>query len=270
MKHQMRGVSAVSLTDVLAVVDGVSKPGADLSAELFAAVAAIDGAPALRRILTDPSTDAAAKQGLVSSVFGAKLGAASISILQAAVAGRWNSPRDLTDGLETAGVSAVVAAADAAGDLDALETEVFEIGRLVSSDAELRGVISDRGVSADAKRSLLTNLLDGKVSDSALALAVQAAVARRGSFERTLSDFGDTAAARRGRLLAEVRVAYTLDDDEKSRLTSALGAKYGHDVHLNIIVDPSVVGGISVSVGDEVADGTMSTRLETARRQLAG
>lgn len=270
MKHQMRGVSAVSLTEVLAVVDGVKEPGADLSAELFAAVAAIDGAPALRRILTDPSTDASAKRGLVSSIFAAKLGASAISILQAAATGRWNSPRDLTDGLEIAGVSAVVAAADAAGDLDALETEVFEIGRLVSSDDELRGVIADRTVTADAKRSLLTNLLDGKVSASAVALSVQAAVARRGSFERTLSDFGDTAAARRGRLLAEVRVAYELDDAEKSRLAAALGAKYGHDVHLNIIVDPSVVGGISVSVGDEVADGTMSTRLETARRQLAG
>jgi len=71
-------------------------------------------------------------------------------------------------------------------------------------------------------------------------------------------------------LLAEVRVAYELSDSEQTRLAQALGKKYGRDVHLNIVVDPSVVGGIAVSVGDEVVDGTMSTRLEVARRRLAG
>jgi F-type H+-transporting ATPase subunit delta len=163
-----------------------------------------------------------------------------------------------------------VAAADAAGELDALETELFEVGRLVQTDAELRGVIADRTVPAAAKGSLLSDLLGGKVADSTLALAVQAAVGRTGSFERSLAGFGDAAAARRQRLLAEVRVAFPLDDASATRLAAALGKKYGRDVHLNIVVDPSVVGGISVSVGDEVVDGTMSTRLETARRQLAG
>jgi F-type H+-transporting ATPase subunit delta len=270
MQHQMRGVSAKSLTEALAAVEDVKDPGGELATELFAAVGAIDGAPALRRVLTDPSTDAAAKQGLVRDVFGAKIGAGAVSVIEAAVAGRWASPRDFTDGLETAGVTAQVVAADAAGELDALETELFDIGRLVHADDELRAVVSDRSVPADAKARLLTDLLGGKVSDSALRLTVQAAVARKGSFDRTLTDFGDTAAARRNRLLAEVRVAYELGDSEKQRLAAALTTTYGRDVHLNIVVDPSVVGGISVSVGDEVVDGTMSTRLETARRQLAG
>lgn len=270
MQNQMRGVSAKSLAEVLAVVDAVKKPGGDLSSELFAAVTAIDGAPALRRVLTDPSTDAKGKQGLVKDVFGGTLGKVAVQVLDAAVAGRWASPRDLTDGLETAGVAAQVAAADAAGELDALETELFDIGRVVHADDELASIVGDRTIPAAAKASLLTNLLSGKVSASALGLTVQAATARRGSFERTLAAFSDTAAARRNRLLAEVRSAYQLDDTEKARLAAALGAKYGRDVHLNIVVDSSVVGGISVSVGDEVVDGTMSTRLETARRQLAG
>lgn len=270
MQHQMRGVSAKSLVEVLAAVEAVKEPGAELSPELFAAVTTIDGAPALRRVLTDPSTDAAAKQGLVKDLFGSKLGAVAVQVIQTAVAGRWASPRDLTDGLETAGVAAQVATADAAGELDALETELFEIGRTVHSDEELASVVADRRVPAAAKASLLTDLLGGKVSTSALGLAVQAAAARSGSFERTLTSFGVTAAARRNRLLAVVRVAYELEDAEKTRLAAALGTKYGRDVHLNIVVDPSVVGGISVSVGDEIVDGTMSTRLEAARRQLAG
>lgn len=269
MQHQMRGVSAESLQQVLASVDAAKDPGA-VSPELFTAVTALDGTPALRRILTDPSTESGAKQRLVKDVFGAKLSAGALTVLDAAVAGRWASARDLTDGLETAGVAAQVAAADAAGELDALESELFEIGRLVRSDDELRGVVSDRSVPAAAKGSLLTSLLDGKVTAAALALAVQAAAARRGSFEKALTAFGDTAAARRNRLIAEVRVAQPLDDAQATRLAAALGSKYGRDVHLNVVVDPSVVGGIAVSVGDEVVDGTMSTRLETARRQLAG
>lgn len=271
MQHQMRGISAQSLTQVLAAVDAVKKKDQGVvSAELFAAVAALDGTPALRRILTDPSTDAKAKQGLVKDVFGGKLGTGALSVLDAAVAGRWASARDLTDGLETAGVAAQVAVADSAGQLDELESELFEIGRVVRSDAELRGVVSDRSVAAEAKGTLLAGLLSGKVTDSALVLAVQAAAARTGSFEKALTAFSVVAADRRNRLIAEVRVAQPLDDAQASRLAAALGTKYGRDVHLNIIVDPSAVGGIAVSVGDEVVDGTMSTRLETARRQLAG
>jgi F-type H+-transporting ATPase subunit delta len=266
----MRGISAKSLNEVLTAVDAASGSMSDLGAELFGVVSTLDGEPALRRVLTDPSTEAPAKVGLVKQIFGSQVGKDTLGVLNAAVSGRWASPRDLTDALETAGVAAHVAAADAAGDLDALETELFEVGRLVRSDAELRQTISDRTIPAEAKAGLLANLLGGKVTDATLALAAQAAAARTGSFEKALSAFGETAAARRKRLIAEVRVAYELDDAEKTRLAEALAAKYGRDVHLNIVVDPSIVGGIAVSVGDEVVDGSMSTRLEVARRRLAG
>jgi F-type H+-transporting ATPase subunit delta len=167
-------------------------------------------------------------------------------------------------------VTALVAAADSAGELDALETELFEVGRFVRSDAELRQVVSDRGLSAAGKSELFTTLLGGRVTGTTLALASQAAAARTGSFEKVLAAFGVTAAARRSRLLAEVRVAAELGETEKTRLAAALGKKYGRDVHLNIVIDPSIVGGIAVSVGDEIVDGSMSTRLEVARRRLAG
>lgn len=266
----MRGISAKSLVEVLAAVDAAKGSTSDLGAELFGVVSTLDGAPALRRVLTDPSTEAQAKVELAKNVFGGQVGADTLAVLSAAVGGRWASMRDLTDALETAGVAAQVAAADAAGELDALETELFEVEQLIRSDEELRQTVADRGIPAEAKGTLLANLLEGKVTGSTLALATQAAAARTGSFERALSNFGETVAARRSRLLAEVRVAYELADAEKTRLAKALAKKYGRDVHLNIVVDPSVVGGIAVSVGDEVVDGTMSTRLEVARRRLAG
>lgn len=266
----MRGISAKSLAAVLTAVDAVKGSSSVVGAELFDVVSTLDREPALRRVLTDPSTEASAKAGLAKQIFGAQLSDDTVTVLQIAVGGRWASGRDLTDGLETAGVTALVAAADAEGGLDAVETELFEIGRLVRSDAELRQVVSDRGLPAAAKGGLLSTLLNGKVGATALALAVQASKARTGSFEKVLASFGETAAARRSRLLAEVRVASELGETEKTRLAEALGKKYGRDVHLNIVIDPSIVGGISVSVGDEVVDGSMSTRLEVARRRLAG
>ena len=67
-----------------------------------------------------------------------------------------------------------------------------------------------------------------------------------------------------------MRVAAELGETEKTRLAAALGKKYGRDVHLNIVIDPSIVGGISVAIEDEIVDGSMATRLEVARRRLAG
>ncbi|AWB92949.1 F0F1 ATP synthase subunit delta [Aeromicrobium chenweiae] len=266
----MRGISAKSLDEVLAVVGAVQGPTGDLGAELFEIVSTLDREPALRRVLTDPSTESGAKAGLAEQVFGQQVSADALKILRSAVSGRWASGRDLTDGLETAGVTALIAGADAAGELDAVETELFEVGRLVRSDAELRQVVSDRALPAAAKGELLSSLLGDKVTSTTKALAAQAVAARTGSFERVLTAFGQTAAARRNRLLAEVRVAAELSDDERNRLAAALGKKYGREVQLNIVVDPSIVGGIAVSIGDEIVDGSMSTRLEGARRRLAG
>jgi F-type H+-transporting ATPase subunit delta len=266
----MRGISAKSLDEVLAAVGAVRTGSDDLGVELFSIVSTLDREPALRRMLTDPSTESGAKAGLATSVFGGKVSADALRVLQVATGGRWASSRDLTDGLETAGVTALVAAADEAGQLDRVETELFEVGRLVRGDAELRQIVSDRSLAVSARSGLLSSLLKGKVAPTTLALAAQAATARTGSFEKVLAAFGITAAARRRRLLAEVRVAVALSEAEKTRLAAALGKKYGCDVHLNIVIDPSIVGGIAVSVGDDIVDGSMSTRLEVARRRLAG
>ena len=84
-----------------------------------------------------------------------------------------------------------------------------------------------------------------------------------------LAGFAQVAIVREGRLQALVP-SRTSSPDEKQRLAGALARKYGREVHLNVTVDPSVIGGLAVSVGDEVVDATMSTRLEVARRGLAG
>ena len=266
----MRGISAKSLVQVLAAVNADKGSGDELGDQLFSVVGVLDGAPALRRILTDPSTEDQAKAKLATTVFGGKVSDGTLKVITVAVQSRWASGRDLADGLETAGVSAHVAAADKAGQLDALETELFDFNRVVVGNSELRQIITDRTVATAPKAALVAALLDGKVSTATAALAKQAVAARTGSFEKAIAAFANTAAARRNRLLAQVRVAYAIDDDERQRLAAALAARYGREVHINTIVDPDIVGGISVAIGDEIVDGTVSSRLEDARRRIAG
>ncbi|MBC9226677.1 F0F1 ATP synthase subunit delta [Aeromicrobium sp. 636] len=267
----MRGSSAKSLDATLSAVSAVpGSSAAQVGAELFGVVAALDGAIAARRLLSDPSIETEGKRSLVAGIFGGKVGADTVSVLEAAVAGRWAAGRDLTDGLEIAGVAAYTRSADAAGQGDVLENELFEAGQVIHGSAELRQVISDRSVPVGAKTTLLRDVFGGKVSSATLALLTQAAVARTGSFERVLDIFSRQVAAREDRLVAVARVAYELDDAERDRLTAALSRRYGRSIQLNTVVDPSVIGGIAVSVGDEVVDATMSTRLEAARRRIAG
>jgi F-type H+-transporting ATPase subunit delta len=77
------------------------------------------------------------------------------------------------------------------------------------------------------------------------------------------------AARHRQQLVALVRTAVDLSAGQRRRLAQALTASYGHDVHLDVVVDPSVVGGISVQIGDELIDGTAASRLAAVRRKLA-
>ena len=123
---------------------------------------------------------------------------------------------------------------------------------------------------ADGKRELLDTLLAGKVTPAALRLITQAVIYPRGrSLEASLDEYGRLAAAWRERLIAVVRVAAGLTEDQRGRLADALSHAYGHDVHLNVVVDPGVMGGMSVEIGDELIDGSVASRLAELRQRLA-
>jgi F-type H+-transporting ATPase subunit delta len=85
-----------------------------------------------------------------------------------------------------------------------------------------------------------------------------------------LDYYGKLAAAWRERLVATVRTAIPLDEADRERLARTLSRQYGHDIHLNVLLDPEVIGGLRVELGDEVIDGTIAGRLDDARRRLAG
>jgi F-type H+-transporting ATPase subunit delta len=254
-------------------VDDALEAGADATVvgdELFALVGILDAQPALRRVLTEPSVPAEAKARLMASLLADKVSEATEKIVDAAVGMRWSHGSDLADGLERAGAACHIIKAEQDGDLDSLEDELFRFSRILVGARGLRDTLGNRRAPIEAKRELVDNLLDGKVTTSTMALVRQAVSGRGGPLPIVLRRFQELAAARRERLVALVRVAAALTDDQAERLAEALGDQYGKRVHLNVIVEPDVLGGVRVQIGDEVIDSTVATRLAEARRRLAG
>jgi len=90
------------------------------------------------------------------------------------------------------------------------------------------------------------------------------------SLDGGLEALSKLAAERRNRSVAVVTSAVPLSDEQKRRLGAALAKLYGRQVHLNLDVDPEVLGGITVRVGDEVINGSIADRLDEAQRRMAG
>lgn len=268
----MNGGSRASLAELrerfTAVAASVPDLGA-LSGQLYAVVHVLDTQHALRRGLSDPSTDADRKADVARGLFAAQLDATATDLVSDAARLRWPSSTDFVDGLEHLAVLVEAAAAERDGTLDDVEDELFRFGRIVQNRAELRTALTDRAAGPDAKQRLLADLLADKVAPSTLRLVTEVVTHPRGrSLERGLEFCGQVVAQRRQRLVALVRSARPLTDGQRDRLVAALAAAYGHEVHVNIEVDPEILGGLSVQVGDEVIDGTVAGRLEEVRRRL--
>ena len=155
--------------------------------------------------------------------------------------------------------------------LDDLEDGLFRFGRVVAAQPELRAALASTWLPAERKDELLAALLRGKVTPVTLRLITQMVTHPRGrALPEALDMCADVAARRRQQLIAVVRSAVELSAAQRRRLADALAASYGHQVHLNIVIDPAVVGGISVQIGDELIDGTAARRLAAVRRKLAG
>jgi F-type H+-transporting ATPase subunit delta len=269
----MRGISRASLAEVeerLEPLTTSSSVAIALGDELFSVAGLLATQPALRRALTDPSRSAEARSGLATTLLTGKISDQAVSLVAAAAAARWSAPGDLTDAVEQLAAQSVVAAAELEGRLDDVEDELFRFGRIVASQPGLRIALTNPFMTAEAKRGLLSDLLASRTTPETLRLVTQAAVNPLGrSLDVSLDDYARLAARRRERLVAEVHVAAPLTAEQRGRLASALASAYGHQVHLNVVLDPRVAGGMTVRIGDELIDGSVTTRLAEARRRLA-
>ena len=269
MAGSSRAARAAADEALASALDGVDR--AALSEELFSIAAAIEGNIGLRRAFADPSREGSGKRDLAERLFGGKVSEAANTVIGEVVAQRWSSEGDLGDADEALAVRALLASAEKAGRIDDVENQLFRFERIVASDTGLRDTLSSRNTDARGKAGVVRSLLEGKVAPETLRLAEQAVLEPRGRrLDRVLESYLKMAAERREELTALVTVAVSLDGQQQARLKSALRSMYGKQVSLQTVLDPSVVGGIRVQVGDEVVDGTVARRLDTVRRDLAG
>jgi F-type H+-transporting ATPase subunit delta len=252
------------LLDKAATLDDAQRAGE----QLFGVATTLRNEPALRRVATDTSVDESAKAELATSVFGKVLDDVALSVVTEAVRRRWTVSSELPSVIEQLGVVALVRSAGARS--DQITDELFALGRLIEANPELRGALADSSRAADDKVGLLRGLLDGKVLPATLILVEYAVTSATGSVERAIADFQQVAADVQGELLATVRAARELSEDDQTRLREALARQYSRDIRLRVVLEPDLVGGLRVEIGDDVIDGTVSGRLDDARRKLAG
>ncbi len=241
---------------------------AGVAEDLFSIAGTLRTEGSLRRFATDNSVAVEARTGLVEELFTGRVSRPALDLLISAVGRRWTRTRDLADAMEHLGVVASVRSAGA--DSERLVEELFTVRSLVTEDAELRDALSDPARTTEAKGALLESLLADKALPATVLLARQSLSGSYRTVALALEEYEKVAADVHGEGVATVRIARPLADAETQRLTDALTRQYGRPVHLNVVVDPDVVGGIRVEIGDDVIDGTVSSRLADAQRLLAG
>jgi F-type H+-transporting ATPase subunit delta len=223
----------------------------------------------LRQTLADPALVTPAKRGLIERLLAGKVSDSAADLVVETVGHRWSTDRDMVAAMDEAGGSLLLMSAEKDGRLDRVEEEVFRFGRIIDSNPDLQMALSNPAVDEQRKTALVKQLLDGK-ADPLTVLLLQAATTELHGrpVQTAVADLSTLAAQRRGRVVAEVRSAIPLSEEQSQRLRAALGRIHHRDVQLNVTVDPAIVGGLEVRVGDEVIDGTLSTRIEAARRRL--
>lgn len=238
--------------------------------EILSVAELLNREPRLRRALADPSRTGEERAALLDSLVAGKVSAPAAELLGILAGGRWSSGVDLLNATERLGVQALLASAQAAGDLAEVEDELFRFGQVVDGDLQLASALGSSTVPARQRAELATSLLAGKARPTTVRLVVAALHGFGGrGFSASLRAIVELAAYRRERDIAYVTVAAPLTEAESTRLANRLTQIYGRPVEVKVTVAPEVLGGASVRIGHDLYDGTVRRRLAETRAALA-
>ncbi|KZS60442.1 MAG: F0F1 ATP synthase subunit B/delta [Mycobacterium pseudokansasii] len=248
--------------------EGLSK----LADDLVSVANLLDREIVVTRYLTVPAEDAAPRVRLLERLVSGKVGDAALDVLRAAVTERWSANSDLIDAIEHVSRQALLEIADREGQVDEVEDLLFRFSRILDAQPRLAILLGDYVVPAEGRIRLLRNVLDrsgSAVNPIAASLLAQTVELLRGqSAEDAVLLLAEVAVARRGEVVAQVSAAAELTAAQRTRVTEVLSRIYGHPVTVQLQIDPELLGGLSIAVGDEVIDGTLSSRLAAAKAQL--
>ncbi|NJJ04177.1 F0F1 ATP synthase subunit delta [Corynebacterium coyleae] len=257
------------LESLIGSADNAVATAAQIGTELFLIVDQLDTERALRVAIADTSLEPGQRAGMVKDVFGGKVAEPTLNILTAAAEQEWSTPREFRAGLINLGRFALQKGAQEQGQLEQVENELYQLSVLLEDEKELTQLLSDRTATAAQKRGLLASVIYGKVTMFTEALALQVIGRPHHNPVDDLAALAENVAEMRGKSVARVKTAEALNDTQRDALARKLEQIYGREIAIHSEVDPSLLGGMVVRVGDEVIDGSTRGKIERLRTDMA-
>ena len=243
------------------------KPTLAAAEQLLGAGRAIGGSAQLRGVLADAEIAIERKQSLLESIFGASLSPQAKGLLLGLVGRRWSRSDDLLEGIEEIGIRLAAGSAPARTAVDA---ELFAFLQAVIGDAELELALASKLATPETKAGVIAGLLEGKAHGTTIAILQHLVQQPRDRRIRPLIEAAaDIVADQAGSEVATVTAAAPLSPVQRKRLEEGLTASRGRSFRVHVVIDPSILGGLRVKVGDEIVDGTVASRLQDLKLALA-
>ena len=242
-----------------------------LSGELGSVAELLAREPILARHLAEATAETEAKKGLLARLLSGKVGSTTMELLNTAVSVRWSATKDFSAGVEHVARLSLLVRAERENQADEVAEQLFRFGRVLQTEPRLNSLLGDYSKPASERVALLRGVLDraGGSNPTAAALLAQTVELLHGQrADEAVLELAQLAVARRGEIVAEVQAADELTDTQRRRLAEVLARVYHQPVSVQLNVDPELLGGLSVAVGDEVIDGTLSSRLAAAATRL--
>lgn len=248
----------------------------DLADDLFALSDLVQGSSRVALALTDPARSQQDRVKLLT-VLAENLSEVARQAVAAALSAA-PSERELPTVIELLGEYAVELGAQVQGKAIEIADEVFSLEEFVRANPQVRSALSDRNRDPKYRVRLLNELLGSALSRPTITLANRAisSVSRDSKIEGAVSLTGNLRHMRRDLaavgdyLVATVQVATPLEPAQAERLRDILSRRYQKNIHLQVSVDPSVVGGMKVRVGSQIFDGSLATIIQETKQKLAG
>ena len=238
--------------------------------ELFTITSALDHNIQLERALTDPSRPVEDKVAVVKTLIGNQAHPLVMEIMSDLVSRRWSRVSDIANAVEDFGVDGMMYYADHTNTTLQVSVELAELHSALLNLPVVRTKLYDATVSSEARIKLLYSLIgDADFTKVTKRLAEHATCnLRNRRYLQTIQWLINKFSRHMGESMVTVTTATPLSKEQVEKLIAIYSAKTGHPVHINSVVDPTVMGGMRIQVGDEVTDNTVVAQLQHLQRTV--